>query len=106
MKNPMILVLAVGAVALLGGNAASAAPGNVARTLAGPDSSQASDVSARKKVKRMSQHRMHRHYRESYGYERGWYPGQGYYRGVQPGYGYGPDYGDRAWPPFHFRPYW
>ena len=49
---------------------------------------------------------MHRHYRQSYGYDRGYYPGQGYYRGVQPGYGYGPDPGDRAWPPFHFKPYY
>jgi hypothetical protein len=59
----------------------------------------------------MSAHRKarrHRHvvrsYRYSYGYDRPY--GIGYYRGVRPGWGYGPDPGDYAWPPFHFKPYW
>jgi hypothetical protein len=100
------IVLAVSAAALLGGNAASAASSNPASAEAGSATIQASDHGARKKIKRMHRRSVHRHYRESYGYDRGYYPRQGYYRGVQPGYGYGPDYGDRAWPPFHFRPYW
>lgn len=65
------------------------------------------EASARKKVRR---HRhVHRSYRSAYSYERPYAQGyyrQGYYRGVRPGWGYGPDPGDRAWPPFHFKPYW
>jgi hypothetical protein len=106
MKRSIAIALTVSALALVAGAPASAAPAQTERGAVSFDASQASDFSAKKKMKRMSHKRMHRHYRQSYGYDRGYYPGQGYYRGVQPGYGYGPDPGDRAWPPFHFKPYY
>jgi hypothetical protein len=104
MRTTIAIALVVSAAWLFGVNAASAA--SVQAGKAGIF--QTSDFSARKKVKRVHQPHMQRQYRESYGYQRGsdQYRGQGYYHGVQPSYGYGPDVGDRAWPPFHFRPYY
>lgn len=68
------------------------------------------DFSAKKKVKKKAARKHHhsmRHHRNSYGWDRhDPYPRQGYYRGVTPQPGYGPDPGDRAWPPFHFKPYY
>ncbi|CAN0455070.1 unnamed protein product, partial [Phaeothamnion confervicola] len=90
-----------------GGAAANAAsdPAPIARAAA--EASQRIDMSARNKAHR---HRhVQRRYWNAYGYDRPYgqgYYGQGYYRGVRPGWGYGPDPGDRAWPPFHFKPYW
>lgn len=106
------LLLVLASVGLLGGGAAIAASGNVPNTGAATETHQSRaretiDASARKKVHR---HRyVHRGYRSSYGYYRPYrqgYYGQGYYRGIRPGWGYGPDRGDYAWPPFHFKPYW
>lgn len=99
------LVLALASVPLLGGGAATAAFDNAANARAATEAGVVSvvgDASARRKLRR------HRHvyhsYRYSYGYDRPY--GMGYYRGVRPGWGYGPDPGDYAWPPFHFKPYW
>jgi hypothetical protein len=105
MKRLFAIALTVSALALVAGTPVSAASGPAEHGVVSSNTSQASDFSAKKKMKR-SHYRMHRHYRDSYSYDRSYYPGQGYYRGVQPGYGYGPDYGDRAWPPFHFKPYY
>jgi Ni/Co efflux regulator RcnB len=103
----LALVLAVATVPLLGGSVASGAADKTANARGATEASETIDTSARKKVRR---HRhVHRGYRTSYGYVqpygRGYYR-QGYYRGVRPGWGYGPDPGDNAWPPFHFKPYW
>jgi hypothetical protein len=104
------LLLALASASLLGGGAAAAAD-NARKAEPASEAVAAVDASARKKVRRS------RSYRHSYGYDRPFvrrydrpyvraYPRQGYYRGVRPGWGYGPDPGDYAWPPFHFRPYW
>lgn len=66
------------------------------------DVARSVNASARRKVHRTQ--RVYRGYRSSHGYDRAF--GYGYYRGVRPGWGYGPDPGDYAWPPFHFKPYW
>jgi hypothetical protein len=104
MRKLIAIALAASTASLFGATAVRAAsiPGGK------PDTIQAADLSAKKKIKRVHQPRMHRQHRESFGYQRGsdQYRERGYYRGVQPGYGYGPDEGDRAWPPFHFRPYY
>ncbi len=106
------LLLALASVGLFGGGAAIAASGNAPNTGAATEThqsqaSQTIDTSARKKVRR---HRhVYRGYGTSYGYYQPYGQGyyrQGYYRGVRPGWGYGPDPGDNAWPPFHFKPYW
>ena len=97
----LALVLAVATVPLLSG-AASAASDKVATIQGATEANESIDTSARKKLRR---HRhVYRGYHSSYGYDRPY--GQGYYRGVRPGPGYGPDPGDYAWPPFHFKPYW
>jgi hypothetical protein len=105
--NKIAFVLAVAATPFLGATAANAAPANALNAKAAAETGQTVDVSARKKVHR---HRhVQRSYLNAYGYDRPYsqgYYGQGYYRGIRPGWGYGPDPGDRAWPPFHFRPYW
>ena len=94
--------LALAALPLVDGAAADAASDNVAMAKSASETAQPLDMSARRKAQR------HRHvvrsYRYSYGYDRPY--GIGYYRGVRPGWGYGPDPGDYAWPPFHFKPYW
>ena len=98
-------VLAVAATPFLGGTVVNAALDNAPNVRTAAETNQTADVSARKKVRR----HVHRRYLNAYGYERPYGPGyygQGYYRGVRPGWGYGPDPGDHAWPPFHFKPYW
>jgi hypothetical protein len=92
--------LALAAMPLAGGAAADAASDNAAVATSANETARPLDIGARRKA--------HRHvvrgYRYSYGYDRPY--GIGYYRGVRPGWGYGPDPGDYAWPPFHFKPYW
>jgi hypothetical protein len=110
MKASALLIALAGA--LLPATSASAtasSPANDARAAAAATiSTPSTELSARKKQRR---HRyVDRGYRSTYGYDRPFaYDrpyAQGYYGGVQPGWGYGPDPGDRAWPPFHFKPYW
>jgi hypothetical protein len=104
MKAFAVLLMLAGApLSVAPASAAASAPTNDTQASAASSALiVATEFSARKK------HRGHRHahrvYRQSYGYDRPY--NQGYYRGVQPGWGYGPDPGDRAWPPFHFKPYW
>ena len=103
----LALVLAVATVPLLGNGAASGAADKTANASGAAETSERIDMSARKKVHR-HQH-VHRGYRSTYGHYRSYdqrYYGRGYYRGVRPGWGYGPDPGDYAWPPFHFKPYY
>jgi hypothetical protein len=91
--------LALAALPLIGGAAASAAPDR-ATVKPASEAAEPADTSARRKARH---HRyVYRSYRSSYGYDRPY----GYYRGFRPGWGYGPDPGDYAWPPFHFKPYW
>jgi hypothetical protein len=110
------LILALASIGLFGGGAAIAASGNAPTIGAATETHQSQTretfaISARKKVRRDRQ--VQRGYRSTYGYYRprqgyygqGYY-GRGYYRGVRPGWGYGPDPGDYAWPPFHFKPYY
>jgi hypothetical protein len=93
--------LALAVLPLIGAGAATAAPGGAQPTTSADETVQPLDSSARRKA----HHRhVYRSYRSSYGYDRRY--GLGYYRGVRPGWGYGPDTGDYAWPPFHFKPYW
>jgi hypothetical protein len=94
--------LAVAAFPLIGGSATAAAPDIAIAATSGNEAARPIDSSARKKVRR-HRHVSHSH-RDAYGYDRPY--GAGYYRGVRPGWGYGPDPGDYAWPPFHFKPYW
>lgn len=109
-----IIALALSAAVLpfLVATPANAATGKAMDVKAATQAIQADEISARKKQARKTPRHYrhaHRHYRYSYGYDRpyrGGYYGQGYYRGVRPGWGYGPDPGDYAWPPFHFKPYW
>ena len=96
------LAFALVALPLFGGAAADAAPDRATTVKPANEAIQPADTSARRKVLR---HRyMYRSYGSSYGYDRPY--GTGYYRGIRPGWGYGPDPGDYAWPPFHFKPYW
>ena len=97
------IALALIASSLIGGTTAGASASDATAKLTTANAAnQSFDTSARRKV------RHHRHvyrgYRYSYGYDRPY--GAGYYRGIRPGWGYGPDPGDYAWPPFHFKPYW
>lgn len=94
--------LALVTLPLIGVAAAGAAPDRATMVKPASEATQPADTSARQKVRR---HRhVYRSHRSSYGYGRPY--GYGYYRGVRPGWGYGPDPGDYAWPPFHFKPYW
>lgn len=97
----LTLVVALAAVPLASATTAGAASGPAPTFVVPAETGQTGDTSARRKLRR------YRHvnpgYRSSYGYDR---THQGYYRGVRPGWGYGPDPGDYAWPPFHFKPYW
>ena len=101
------LILTLAAMPFLGSAVAGAASDKAVNAEPATKAGQATDTSARKKMRR---HRsVDRSYRYSYGYDRpyrGGYYDQGYYRGIRPGQGYGPDRGDYAWPPFHFKPYW
>jgi hypothetical protein len=91
-----IIVLAAASLVIL--STKGAAADRMANIGPAVEAGQAADTSARRKLKR---HRyVYRSYRGAYGYA------PGYYRGVRPGWGYGPDPGDYAWPPFHFKPYW
>jgi hypothetical protein len=94
--------LALAALPLIGGTAANAAPERATTLKPASEAAQPADTSARRKGRH---HRhVYRSYRSTYGYDRPY--GYGYYRGIRPGWGYGPDPGDYAWPPFHFKPYW
>lgn len=99
----LMVILASASIPVTSASAAASAPANDTQaSAAAPIEVAANELSARKKQRR---HRhVYRGYRHSYGYDRPY--NQGYYLGVRPGWGYGPDPGDRAWPPFHFKPYW
>ena len=97
----IVLALALATLPLIGAGTATAAPGVARAARSAGETVQPVDWSARRKA----HHRhVYRSYRSSYGYDRPY--GVGFYRGVRPGWGYGPDPGDYAWPPFHFKPYW
>lgn len=98
-----VIAFAVATLPLIGGVPASASPAS-ARSLEAANAAHATDISSARKHTQRHRH-VHRGVRSSYGYVRP-YPRQGYYHGIRPHWGYGPDPGDRAWPPFHFRPYW
>lgn len=103
-----IAIALAAAVVFCAGARTEAAPAtNGQGAQAATDVVQHTDMSARKKAKHLSRHVHRKHYRQSYGYYNGYGPPQyryGYRYG--PRYGWGPDPGDNAWPPFHFRPYW
>jgi hypothetical protein len=102
MKTIALLLVLASAPLLGSGGAQAATAGAPDARSATQASHPAIETSARKKVRR--QRYVDRSYRYSYGYDRPYR--SGYYRGVRPGWGYGPDPGDYAWPPFHFKPYW
>lgn len=99
----IVMALTLATLPLVSG--AAAGPAATAAVAAEParDAVRPADLSARKKARRYHRH-VDRSFGSAYGYDA--YPRQGYYRGIRPGWGYGPDPGDRAWPPFHFRPYY
>jgi hypothetical protein len=102
MKVITLAFALAAALPLIGGAAANAAPDRATTVRPASEASQLADTSARRKVRRHGH--AYRSYGSFYGYDRPY--GTTYYRGIRPGWGYGPDPGDYAWPPFHFKPYW
>lgn len=101
------IALAAATVLFAGTRIEAATATNGQGIQAATDVAQQTDMSARKKAKHHSRHVHRKYYRQSYGHYNGYGPPQyryGYRYG--PRYGWGPDPGDNAWPPFHFRPYW
>lgn len=101
------LALAVAVVLCAGARTEAASATSRQDTQAATDVAQHTDMSAHKKAKRHPQHVHRKHYRQSYGHYNSYAPPPYRYGShYGPRYGWGPDPGDNAWPPFHFRPYW
>lgn len=105
--RPFAIALAAAAIVFAGAGTEAAPITHVSDARTAADVSQHADMSARKKAKHHHRHAHRKHYRQSYGSYDGYGPPQ-YRYGPHygPRYGWGPDPGDNAWPPFHFRPYW
>ena len=84
----LAIIFAVGAAALLGGSAASAADNTVKAKAVADVTEQSTDVSARRRHHRHYRHYGYRQYRPYYGNSYAYAP-RPYYGGYNRGYGYG-----------------